>query len=97
MVIQYANPVMGSLITSFVSSFNTYLDSWSTFFKIEFGVFMGILAFIFIFIWVPYLKTLSKKIWRTKGMLNMIPMDLMTKNENLKVAFVSPDLQKAVR
>jgi hypothetical protein len=32
------------------------------------------------------------KIWRTKGMLNMIPMEIITKHETLKNAFISGDI-----
>ena len=49
---------------------------------IGFGVLVTIL---YIVIWKPYLKKLNMKIWRTKGMLNMIPMSMISKNEKLKI------------
>ena len=47
--------------------------------------------------WKPYLKDLSVKIWRTKGILNLIPIDLMSKNENLTNKFISGDLLHVVK
>ena len=52
---------------------------------------------VFIFGWSPYLKNLNVKIWRTKGMLNMIPMEILQKNDNLKEKFMSGDLLQAVK
>lgn len=49
---------------------------------IGFGVLVTIL---YIVIWKPYLIKLNMKIWRTKGMLNMIPMSMINKNEKLKM------------
>ena len=52
--------------------------------------------FIFLFIWIPYLNRLSKRIWMTKGMLNMIPMVIIVKHEKLRNAFTTGDILKAV-
>jgi len=54
-------------------------------------------VFLFIVIWAPYLKRLKDKIFRTKGMLNMIPMELITKNENLKQLFLAGDILQGVK
>jgi hypothetical protein len=35
-------------------------------------------------IWTIYIEELNNKIWRTKGMLNIIPMRIITANELLK-------------
>lgn len=51
----------------------------------------------FFVIWIPYLSKVKKKIWRVKGMLNMIPMDIIANNENLKVALISDDITQAVK
>jgi len=47
---------------------------------------------IFIFVWTPYLRNLKNKIWRTKGMLNMIPIEIIKENDKLKKAFTSGDI-----
>ena len=38
---------------------------------------MAFILIVFVFLWVPYLDNLSVKIWRTKGMLSMIPMEII--------------------
>lgn len=60
-------------------------------------VFTAGIVFIFLFLWIPYLRSLSTKIWRTKGMLNMIPIDVITKHDSLKNAFISGDILRAVK
>ena len=61
------------------------------------GIFLFVIIIAFIFVWSPYLRNLNIKIWRTKGMLNMIPMDILQKNESLKGKFMSSDLLQAVK
>ena len=80
-----------------MSNFNDYLNYYTTINKVDFTVTLLFIVFIYIFIWAPYLQNLSSKIWRTKGMLNMIPMDIISKNENLKNMFMSGDLLQAVK
>mgnify|MGYP006928492514 FL=1 len=51
------------------------------------GKLVGFIAIVIVFyvvLWLPYLKDLNMKIWRTKGMLNMIPMQIITQNDRLK-------------
>ncbi len=52
--------------------------------EIKFSVFVVIVFFIFVLFWIPYLISLRKKIWSTKGMLNMIPIDIIFKDKNIK-------------
>jgi len=73
------------------------LDWNKNFERIKLVIFYIFLAIIGGFIWLPYLKNLSNKIFRTKGMLNMIPMDIISKNGNLKDLFISGDLLNAVK
>lgn len=39
------------------------------------------LIMLYFIVWLPYLKRLKFKIWRTKGMINMIPIDIVVKND----------------
>ena len=48
------------------------------------GVFIAIVFCCWKLIWGPYLKELNVKIWRTKGLLNLIPMRIITANDLLK-------------
>ncbi|KAM3130307.1 hypothetical protein pb186bvf_017603 [Paramecium bursaria] len=40
--------------------------------EIKFSIYMVIMLLVFIFFWTPYLNNLSKQIWRTKVMKNII-------------------------
>ena len=93
----YMVPSIDSLNQLFLNNFGSYLDYQDSTEKIQFSVFLIMIVIVFLFIWTPYLKNLNTKIWRTKGMLNMIPMDIISKNENLKNAFISGDILQAVK
>lgn len=56
-----------------------------------------LLLVLFLVIWRPYLKNLNNNIWRTKGMLNMIPMKAIKDNPALKEAIIDGDLIQAVK
>lgn len=90
-------PSIDSLNLNFVGSLNTHMDDQEYVEKIKFSVFIILIVVVFFLIWTPYLRNLNTKIWRTKGMLNMIPMDIISKNENLKNAFISGDILQAVK
>lgn len=64
-----------------ISDFLSYSDSIE---QMKFSIYLVLMFAAFIFCWTPYLNNLSKQIWRTKGMLNMIPMDIIQKYPNLK-------------
>lgn len=96
-MIEYTDLGMTALTTSFTDAFISYLTyAWNTEI-IKFVIFLVFELVVFVIIWTPYLKNLSQNIWRTKGMLNMIPMDVMSRNESLKNVFTSNDLLQAVR
>jgi hypothetical protein len=90
-------PALKALLSDYIKTFEHYLDVSLTVERIRFTIFiLGSFA-IFLFLWTPYLKRVRNDIWRTKGMLNMIPMELITKNENLKNVFTSEELMQAVQ
>lgn len=90
-------PALKALLSEYVKTFENYLDVSLNIERIRFTIFiLGSFA-IFLFIWTPYLKRVRDDIWRTKGMLNMIPMEIITKNENLKNLFTSEELIQAVQ
>jgi hypothetical protein len=60
-------------------------------------IFLGIVVGFWRIVWTIYIEELNNKIWRTKGMLNIIPMRIITANELLKNEFASGQLEKAVR
>jgi hypothetical protein len=94
----YIIPAIELLIQEFLDGFTNFLAGMLNIEKIKFSIFIIALLFSFIFIWNPYLKNLNMKIWRTKGMLNMIPMNIIIKYESLKEAFLkSQDIMNAVK
>ena len=96
-LLTYLLPVMDYLLTLFLTTSQNYLNGVSTLEKLEFAIYIGVVLLIFAYLWFKYLENLSVKIWRTKGMLNMIPMDLISKNDVLKSKFISGDLLRAVK
>ncbi len=90
-------PSIDFLNLNFLDSLNSYMSDQESVEKIKFSVFIILIVVVFFLIWTPYLRNLNTKIWRTKGMLNMIPMDIISKNENLKNAFISGDILQAVK
>lgn len=97
LIVKFMVPSIDSLNLNFVASLNTHMDDQEYVEKIKFSVFIILIVVVFFLIWTPYLRNLNTKIWRTKGMLNMIPMDIISKNENLKNAFISGDILQAVK
>jgi len=90
-------PALQALLAQYITTFQNYLDVSLNVERIRFTIFiLGSFA-IFFFLWTPYLKRVRDDIWRTKGMLNMIPMEIITKNENLKNLFTSGELMQAVQ
>lgn len=96
-MIQTVDPVMKNLNVLFLQNAFDFLDYHMMTEKIKFSIYIVFVAFVFAFIWSPYLNRLSQEIWRTKGMLSMIPIDIMTRNENLKSAFLANDFLFAVK
>eukprot|EP01017_Pseudomicrothorax_dubius_P051294 TRINITY_DN9844_c0_g1_i1.p1 TRINITY_DN9844_c0_g1~~TRINITY_DN9844_c0_g1_i1.p1 ORF type:complete len:214 (+),score=52.27 TRINITY_DN9844_c0_g1_i1:41-643(+) len=96
-LLNYSTPAFDYLNVLFTQNFNDYLDFRLATEKGKFGLYLFLVCLIFLAAWGPYMGSLSSKIWRTKGMLNMIPMDLITKNETLKAKFLTGDLLQAVR
>jgi PAS domain S-box-containing protein len=90
-------PVIEQLETELLANFDDYLSTIDSLAKVKFIVFIVAAFLIFFFIWIPYLKRLKEKIFRTKGMLNMIPMNIITKNESLKNEFIQGDILQAVK
>ena len=59
--------------------------------------FLLLLLLVWRLVWLRYLDELNIKIWRTRGLLNLIPMRIISDNELLKKEFTSGQLEKAVR
>ncbi|KAL4459259.1 hypothetical protein ABPG73_001296 [Tetrahymena malaccensis] len=95
--LQYMQPSMLSTNALMVSNFSSLLTQTQNIEIIILSIFITVIVIIFFLVWLPYLRSLSNKIWRTKGMLNMIPIDVITKHDSLKNAFISGDILRAVK
>ena len=92
--------VMGPLETlknDFGTTYKSFLNKFKQGEIIKFVVYLCFCLFVFVVLWLPYRKNLSDKIFRTKGMLNMIPMEIITKNENLKSMFLEGGILQGVK
>jgi ABC-type bacteriocin/lantibiotic exporter with double-glycine peptidase domain len=85
------------LIQSFydkTTTFNNYV------FTIDLVIIILGIAILFVvslFVWRPYVENLNNNIWRTKGMLSMIPIQVILENEGLKKAMTNSQLMQAVK
>jgi len=90
-------PALTQLTTLYLTSFYAFLNTYLNYQKIIYAIFIILMVAIYFFIWVPYLGNLSVKLWRTKGMLNMIPMEIIKESPSLKEHFSSQSLLQSVK
>ena len=93
-LILYIGQAMDYLLELFLEKSKNLLGNNLTFEDVKFAMFVVLVIFVFLFLWTPFLKALINKIWRTKGMLGMIPMSIILKNPRLKSAFQGEILQE---
>lgn len=96
-ILDMITPALADLTELFITVFEDYINETTNLERLKFAIFLVGLFLTLAFIWLPYLRNLSNKIFRTKGMLNMIPMEIISKNENLKNLFIQGDLLQAVK
>lgn len=89
--------VFEDIISEYRSSMVSYTE-WQYMINILLlvGAIILLLGLYFI-CWRPYLNNLNNNLWRTKGMLKMIPMKAILNNEALKKGFIKGDLIQAVK
>ncbi|KAL4464830.1 hypothetical protein ABPG74_011391 [Tetrahymena malaccensis] len=93
----FVSPTIDQLNNEFQQQYQSYLDFKNMLDKLCYSLFIVFVCIIFIFIWIPYLGALIKRIWMTKGVLNMIPIDIILKHEKLRQAFTAGDILSAVK
>jgi len=96
-ITQLTTPVLESIVDEFLSAFSSYFEQMYLIQRIKFGGFFVVLLILILFVWVPYLKRLTSQIFRTKGLLNMIPMAMLKKNKALKETFISDEVLQALK
>jgi hypothetical protein len=96
--------VMVSTALVFVDIIKKYEESMNKYIKFIFiietiAVYAAIVMnfFLYLMIWRPYLNNLNNNIWRTKGMLSMIPMKAIQRNPALEKDIIDGDLIQAVK
>lgn len=82
----FAIPLVDYLNKLFETTFSTFMTSQSSLAELKFAILISSIIIVFLFLWLPYRTNLNHQIWKTKGMLNMIPLEYLTKNEKIKKA-----------
>ena len=94
---EFINDALKHLRIKFIVDMEKTLKNSQRFEMYKLGAFTFMIIFIFVGVWAPYLKNLSKKIWKTKGMLNMIPLDIIQKNSVLEEHILAKDIISAMK
>lgn len=94
---KYLEAPLFSLSGIFSAAFTETLALTKQMVSIKFAVFVILLLVLFVFAWLPFLRELNAKIWMTKGMLNMIPLRLVSQNEKLKEQLISGNILSSVK
>ena len=82
MMIGYLDAIIEGSIDEYMAAFDSYLNQMYMYQRIKVAGLIIVLLFVLIFVWMPYLRRLTSQIFRTKGLLNMIPMEILLKNNN---------------
>jgi len=96
-MIGYTRPMLDALRTMFVEANAGYLDTIKMVEKIKLIVFLVVLFILVVFFILPYFGRLKQQIFRTKALLNMIPMSMIKKNRTLQEMFVSKEVFEALK
>ncbi|KAL4441102.1 hypothetical protein ABPG74_002052 [Tetrahymena malaccensis] len=95
-LLQYLVGPNDGLRSTFQNDINSYLNSYQT---ICVALFISFVCFSFVIIlifWIPFKRNLTRKVWRVKGMLNMIPMDILVNDETVKQAIQNQKIFEVV-
>ncbi|CAD8089763.1 unnamed protein product [Paramecium primaurelia] len=96
-IMQYVSNCCYYLTLQYQESTLDYLSYQEMIEQVKFAVFLIIMFFVFIFCMTQYQNNLSEQIWETKGLLNMIPLEIIAKYQHLKEQFVGGEILKAVQ
>jgi len=81
----YIKETFRILTANFQSSLNSQFDSAITRRLIIFIVFLVAIFAMYIIAWLPLMRKISIDIWRTKSMLTMIPLDVISKIRSIRL------------
>lgn len=85
------------LLKMFKMELADYLQQMKLVFSAKFAVFVVVVLLLFVIAWIPFLRQLNARIWTAKGMLNMLPMSLVTANDKLREQLTSGSILKSVK
>jgi len=81
----YIKDSFRTLMTAFRQSIKDSFSNQITIRLIVFIVFLVLLMSIYIFIWQTLVRNIINDIWRTKSMLNMIPLNVIAKIKSIRL------------
>jgi hypothetical protein len=81
----YIKDSFRTLMTSFRQSIKDQFSNQITIRLIVFIVFLVLIISIYIFIWQTLVRSIINDIWRTKSMLNMIPLNVIAKIKSIRL------------
>ncbi|CAD8114609.1 unnamed protein product [Paramecium primaurelia] len=96
-IVKYIRPAFNTLNEVYITDSHDYINYSQSIEVVKFIVLIIAWIILFFIIWMPYLTKLSIQIWQTKGMLNMIPMSIIQKNEKLKFRFLQDNIMTMVQ
>jgi len=96
-IMEFTNDAFKELRNIFIVNMESSLLKSQRFEMYKLGAFMLMIIFIFLGVWAPYLDDLSIKIWKTKGMLNMIPLYIIKNNSVLEEHILAKEIIAAMK
>lgn len=91
-LVKYIEAPMLAILQSAHSSIDKMVQQSELTIILSGSIFLGLVLLSWRLVWLHYLSQLNVKIWRTKGLLNLIPMRIITANDLLKNEFTSGQL-----
>jgi len=90
-------PMLTDLVDTYMNASTDYLSGKFNTSKLKVASFLVVLGLLLLFVWLPYLEKLKQQIFRTKALLNMIPMAMLQKNKMLRDSFLSKEILEALK
>ena len=78
-------PYLDNLKRLTINSLNKYLNEEYQKYIIIIIIYICIITISFFLIWVPFVNTLNKNIYRTKNMLSIIPIEVLSSISNIDI------------
>jgi len=73
------------LVGAFKASFSSQFKDSLTIRLVVFILFLALLAVLYVLLWIPLVQKVNNDIWRTKSMLSMIPLSVISKIKSIRI------------